>query len=147
MSAALPAAFMFASLPCTCFSTTGVAKKGLKEGRELGEDGDLFLSFAHHVAAHMPLAVMWRRGIKAPARVVDDYVSFVDFAATLIDLAGLKWSVTRMQPTSGHSLTDILFHDRAGRAVKTIRARLACSSSRLRRVSGRATSRWRTGAP
>ena len=53
-----PAAFMFASLPCTCFSTTGVAKKGLKEGRELGEDGDLFLSFAHHVAAHMPLAVM-----------------------------------------------------------------------------------------
>ncbi len=53
-----PAAFMFASLPCTCFSTVGVAKKGLKAASELGDDGDLFLSFAHHVAAHMPLAVM-----------------------------------------------------------------------------------------
>lgn len=53
-----PAAFMFASLPCTCFSTVGVAKKGLKAASELGDDGDLFLSFAHQVAAHMPLAVM-----------------------------------------------------------------------------------------
>lgn len=53
-----PAAFMFASLPCTCFSTVGVAKKGLKAASELGDDGDLFLFFAHHVAAHMPLAVM-----------------------------------------------------------------------------------------
>lgn len=52
------AAFMFASLPCTCFSTAGVAKKGLKAANELGDDGDLFLSFAHHVAAHMPLALM-----------------------------------------------------------------------------------------
>lgn len=52
------AAFMFASPPCTCFSTVGVAKKGLKAANELGGDGDLFLSFAHHVAAHMPLALM-----------------------------------------------------------------------------------------
>ncbi|ODU24506.1 MAG: hypothetical protein ABS95_01790 [Verrucomicrobia bacterium SCN 57-15] len=52
------AAFMFASLPCTCFSTVGVAKKGLKAASELGDDGDLFLSFVHHVVAHMPLAVM-----------------------------------------------------------------------------------------
>lgn len=53
-----PFAVMFASLPCTCFSTAGVAKKGLKGANELGDDGDLFLSLAHHVAAHMPLAVM-----------------------------------------------------------------------------------------
>jgi arylsulfatase A-like enzyme len=64
---------------------------------------------------HMPLAVMWRRGITTPARVVDDYVSFVDLAATLIDVAGLKWSATGMQPTSGRSLTDILFSDKAAR--------------------------------
>lgn len=53
-----PAAVVFASLPCTCFSTAGVAKKGLKGASELGDDGDLFLSLAHHVAAQMPLAVM-----------------------------------------------------------------------------------------
>jgi len=53
-----PAAFMFASLPCTCFSTAGTAKKHLKKANELGDTGDLFLSFAHHVASQMPLAVM-----------------------------------------------------------------------------------------
>jgi arylsulfatase A-like enzyme len=63
---------------------------------------------------HMPLAVMWRRGIKASSRVVDDYVSFVDLAATLIELAGLKWSATGMQPTPGRSLTDILFSEKTG---------------------------------
>jgi len=53
-----PAAVMFASLPCTCFSPAGTAKKRLSGLNELGDSGDLFLSFAHHVAAHMPLAVM-----------------------------------------------------------------------------------------
>jgi len=71
--------------------------------------------YTYDSANHMPLAVMWRRGIKAAPRVVDDYVSFVDLAATLIDLAGLKWSATGMQPTSGRSLTDILFSDKSGR--------------------------------
>jgi N-sulfoglucosamine sulfohydrolase len=66
-------------------------------------------------ANHMPLAVMWPRGIAKAGRVVDDYVSFVDLAATLIELAGVKWSATGMQPTSGRSLTDILFSDNSGR--------------------------------
>ena len=53
------AGFMFASLPCTCFSSLGVAKKRLKErGSEVGDSGDLFLSFTHHIATHMPLAAM-----------------------------------------------------------------------------------------
>ena len=64
---------------------------------------------------HMPLAMMWRRGIKAAGRAVDDYVSFVDLAATLIDVTGLTWSATGMQPTSGRSLTGILFSDQAAR--------------------------------
>jgi arylsulfatase A-like enzyme len=56
---------------------------------------------------HMPMAVMWPRGIAAKGRVVDDYVSFVDLAATFTDLAGLKWSETGMHPTVGRSLIDI----------------------------------------
>ena len=53
------AGFMFASFPCTCFSSLGVAKKRLKKtGSEVGDSGDLFLSLVHHVATHMPLAVM-----------------------------------------------------------------------------------------
>jgi site-specific DNA-cytosine methylase len=51
-------AFMFASIPCNCFSSLGIAKKKLKaSGSELGDTGDLFLSFVHHVAAKMPLAI------------------------------------------------------------------------------------------
>jgi arylsulfatase A-like enzyme len=57
---------------------------------------------------HLPLAMMWPRGIASTRRVVDDYVSFVDLASTLVDVAGLKWSDTGMQPTIGRSLTDIL---------------------------------------
>ena len=64
---------------------------------------------------HMPLAVMWPRGIKAPGRVVNDYVSFVDLAATLIDLAGLEWRATGMQPTSGRSLAGILLSNQSDR--------------------------------
>ena len=56
---------------------------------------------------HLPLAVMWPRGIAAKGRVVDDYVSFVDLASTLVEVAGLRWSETGMQPTAGRSLTDI----------------------------------------
>jgi arylsulfatase A-like enzyme len=73
---------------------------------------------AYEFSIHVPLVMMWRRGIKAPSRVVDDYVSFVDVAATLIDLAGLKWNASGMQPTSGRSLTDILFSDKSGRVSR-----------------------------
>ena len=72
---------------------------------------------AYDFSNHVPLAVMWPRGIAAKGRVVRDYVSFVDLASTFIDLAGLKWSATGMQPTAGRSLTDILFSGTPGRAT------------------------------
>ena len=65
-------------------------------------------------SAHLPLAVMWPNGIESPGRVVDDFVSFADFAPTFIELAGLEWEETGMHPTVGKSLTDILFSDREG---------------------------------
>ena len=64
---------------------------------------------------HLPLAIMWPQGIRNAGRVVDDYISFIDFAPTLVELAGLRWSQTGMAPTSGRSLTDILFSDKSGR--------------------------------
>jgi N-sulfoglucosamine sulfohydrolase len=69
---------------------------------------------AYDASNHVPLAVMWKNGIKATGRTVDDYVSFVDFAPTLVELAGLKWVQTGMQSTIGRSLTDILYSDKAG---------------------------------
>jgi len=63
---------------------------------------------AYEFSNHVPLAVMWRGGIKTSGRTVRDYVSFVDFAPTLVEVAGLKWEETGMQPAAGHSMTDIL---------------------------------------
>ena len=71
---------------------------------------------AYEFANHVPLAVMWRRGIAGRGRTVDDYVSFADLAPTLIELAGLTWKETGMQPAAaGRSLTDILSSQKAGR--------------------------------
>src|SRR5262249_20451115 len=76
---------------------------------------------AYYASNHVPLAVMWKNGIKASGaaggRVIDDYVSFADIAPTLIELAGVKWNETGMQPTVGRSLTDILFAANSGRGA------------------------------
>lgn len=58
-------------------------------------------------ANHIPLAAMWKCGIKAPGRVVDDYVSLVDLAPTFIEAAGLHWEETGMAPAVGASLSDL----------------------------------------
>ncbi len=56
---------------------------------------------------HLPLAIMWQKGIDQPGRTIDDYVSFIDFAATFVEVAGLDWSDTGMHASPGRSLTDI----------------------------------------
>lgn len=63
---------------------------------------------------HLPLAIMWPRGIKKPGRVVDDYVNFIDFAPTFLELAGLTDKNAGMQPVTGRSLTDILYVGKSG---------------------------------
>ena len=69
----------------------------------------------YEMSNHLPLAVMWKQGIRKPGRVVSDFVSFIDFAPTFIELAGLEWNSTGMQPSPGRSLTDIFSSDRSGR--------------------------------
>jgi N-sulfoglucosamine sulfohydrolase len=68
----------------------------------------------YEMSAHMPLAIMWPGGIKTPGRIVDDFVSFADFAPTFIELAGLDWDETGMHPAAGRSLTDILYSNEEG---------------------------------
>ena len=59
---------------------------------------------AYDNSLHMPLAIMWTKGIKKPGRIVSDYVSSIDFAPTFLDIAGIKWEESGMQPTPGKSL-------------------------------------------
>lgn len=58
---------------------------------------------------HLPLAIMWPNGIKNPGRVVDDFVNFIDFAPTYLEVAGLTAEQAGMQPTTGKSLSDIFY--------------------------------------
>ena len=69
---------------------------------------------ALEIANHVPLAVMWPRGIVKPGRAVQDFVSFIDLAPTLIEVAGLKWSETGMAESPGRSLTDIFRSEKSG---------------------------------
>lgn len=58
-------------------------------------------------ANHVPLAMRWKGGIAKPGRVLEDMISFVDLAPTLIEIAGLSWAQTGMAPSAGRSLSDL----------------------------------------
>ncbi|MCH8216626.1 MAG: sulfatase [Planctomycetes bacterium] len=56
---------------------------------------------------HLPLAIMWPKGIKRPGRTYEGFVSFIDFAPTYLELAGIDSQASGMQPITGHSLRDV----------------------------------------
>ena len=72
-------------------------------------------SQSYHDSHHLPLAIMWPQGIRTPGRVIDDYVSFIDFAPTIIELANLRWKQTGMAPPAGRSLKNLLLSRNDGR--------------------------------
>ncbi|MCG8701607.1 MAG: sulfatase [Bacteroidales bacterium] len=69
---------------------------------------------AYEYANHMPLAIMWPKGIVKPGRTIEDYVSFVDFVPTILESAGVKESDIGMMPASGISLFDIFKSENEG---------------------------------
>jgi len=62
----------------------------------------------NHIANRVPLAMMWPEGIKEPGRVVEDFISFTDFAPTFLDLAGITSEESGMQQMEGESLVPLL---------------------------------------
>lgn len=62
----------------------------------------------YEYANHLPLAIMGKNLIKTPGRTVEDYVSFIDFAPTILEAAGVKPEKASMQPIEGKSLLNIL---------------------------------------
>ena len=57
--------------------------------------------------------------MRNPGHVVDDYMSFIDFAAKFIELAGIKWRRTGMAASAGRNLTDIFKSTRSGQGTST----------------------------
>jgi uncharacterized sulfatase len=88
---------------------------------------------AYEYGIHLPLAMAWPAAI-TPGRVVEDPVSFVDFAPTILELAG-DGLEQGMLPISGRSLLHILASANSGVVEED---RTAVFSSRERHSS----SRW-----
>lgn len=72
---------------------------------------------AYEASNHVPLAAMWKGGIAAPGRTVRDFVSFIDFAPTILELAGIPWDRSGMAPSSGRSLSDVFRSTTSGQVV------------------------------
>ncbi len=63
----------------------------------------------------LPLAICWKKGIRAPGRRVDDYMSFIDFAPTFLEAAGVAWKDSGLAASPGRSLFDVFASEKAGR--------------------------------
>lgn len=56
---------------------------------------------------HLPLAIMWADGIQNPGRKLDNYISFIDFAPTFLELAGVEPDASKMQSVTGQSFVSL----------------------------------------
>jgi N-sulfoglucosamine sulfohydrolase len=59
---------------------------------------------------HLPLAIMWSKGIKNPGREEKSYINFIDLAPIFLEVAGIKWETSGMVESPGKSLTDIFYN-------------------------------------
>lgn len=69
---------------------------------------------AYEYSNHLPLAIRWGKGLKNPGRVISDYISFIDFAPTLLEAAGVDHQNSGMQAITGKSFMNILRSGKKG---------------------------------
>jgi N-sulfoglucosamine sulfohydrolase len=63
---------------------------------------------------HLPLSIMWPEGIHTPGRVIDDFVSFLDFTPTFLELAQINPDSSGMAEITGKSLVEIFKSEKSG---------------------------------
>ncbi|MGC9327949.1 MAG: sulfatase family protein [Candidatus Hinthialibacter sp.] len=63
----------------------------------------------YEYGVHMPLAICWPEGVRA-GRTVDDLISFIDFAPTLLEAAGVE----APECMTGRSFMNVLRSDQSG---------------------------------
>lgn len=74
--------------------------------------------YAYRDSNRMPLAIRWPAGIRQPGRVVEDFVSFVDLAPTVLELAGLTARTCGLAPMSGRSWRPLFESSTSGQITK-----------------------------
>lgn len=57
---------------------------------------------------HIPMAVMWKGGLVNGGRKVSDYISVIDIAPTVLEVAGISEEASGMKAITGRSFLDIL---------------------------------------
>ncbi|MDH4092591.1 MAG: sulfatase [Cyclobacteriaceae bacterium] len=62
---------------------------------------------SYEISNHLPLAIMWESGIREPGRREAAFVSFIDFAPTLLECAGIAQKDTQMESIEGKSFVDL----------------------------------------
>lgn len=62
----------------------------------------------YDMANRIPLVARWPQGIAKPGRTVDDLISLVDVAPTLLELYGIDGVKSGMAAITGNSLADLL---------------------------------------
>lgn len=68
----------------------------------------------YELSNHLPLAIMWPAGIEQKGRIIDDFVSFIDLAPTILEVADIKQNKSGMIAIEGKSFTDILYASQSG---------------------------------
>jgi N-sulfoglucosamine sulfohydrolase len=95
-------------------------KKGLLENTIIVMTSDHGMPFPrvkaqeYEYSNHVPLAILWPKGIKNPGRTVTDMISFIDLAPTFLELAGIPLEESGMYSSPGNSLTDIFYSEKEG---------------------------------
>lgn len=79
---------------------------------------------------HLPLAIMWKDGIRNPGRRVPDFVSFIDFAPTFLEVAGVAADSTDMQPITGKSLTEVFYREAESAELNPARSHVVIGKER-----------------
>lgn len=72
----------------------------------------------YEMSNHVPLAIMWKAGIRNPGGKIDDYVSHIDFAPTFLEAARVSEADAGMQPITGRSLFEIFESETGGQVVE-----------------------------
>lgn len=70
---------------------------------------------AYMHANHLPLAIMWPKGIKNAGRTIDDFVSFTDFAPTFLEVANINPKKSGMKQMEGISLVPLFLDSEKGK--------------------------------
>jgi N-sulfoglucosamine sulfohydrolase len=98
-------------------------KRGLLENTLVVVTSDNGMPFPHNKgyayqnSNHLPLAIMWKNGIAKAGRQVEDYISFIDFAPTFLEVAGVSQAQSGMAPITGRSLTELFVSEKSGKVV------------------------------